>query len=88
MKTMGDWMKDLGFRDDADNDTKKAFFMQLARAAFPNDPRGAELVSLSDRSERASHRFIQEEPANSSGEQLSFDFEGCASSAAGERKSG
>ena len=39
MRSVGDLMHELGFREDSDDETKKAFVRNLIRAAYPNEPK-------------------------------------------------
>ena len=64
MKRVGELMKDLGFREDASEETAKAFIENLVRAAT-----GEKWTS----SKQASRFHKPEAPQHE--EQLSFDFE-------------
>lgn len=64
MKRVGDLMKDLGFREDASEDTARAFIENLVRAAT-----GERWVSSNQSSRKPAVKAPQHE------EQLSFDFD-------------
>lgn len=64
MKRVGDLMKDLGFREDASEETARAFIENLIRAAA-----GERWTSSRERLPFRSATAPQQE------EQLSFDFE-------------
>jgi len=64
MKRVGDLMKELGFREEASEETARAFIENLVRAA-----NGEKWTSSKQRPKKHEDRPIFEE------EQLSFDFE-------------
>jgi hypothetical protein len=63
MKRVGDLMKDLGFKEDASEDTARAFIENLVRAA--NGERWSSKEILPSRKHKAPQQ----------GEQLSFDID-------------
>ncbi len=66
MEKIGDLMRQLGFREDASDETKKAFIRNLVKAAYPQD------VSPGVFSGPATTRHAE---AKEESRQLSFCFE-------------
>ncbi len=51
MKTLGEWMGELGFREDASETTKRAFLEFLFKSAYPETYRRPQVSNPSENKE-------------------------------------